>query len=87
MLPVIILALICTVGMMLLDEMWSMWDPYGRGINVHSWTLGIAMEIDAMINEFNEWKTMRVVQPHECVPEGEASAEKFWGISARAMSS
>ncbi|KAK0392002.1 hypothetical protein NLU13_1500 [Sarocladium strictum] len=38
----------------LIDELNGMWDPYGRGLNTFSWTLGIAMEIDTMLNEFYE---------------------------------
>ncbi|KAM0429691.1 hypothetical protein ACHAPT_006297 [Fusarium lateritium] len=34
-----------------LSEMWRLWDPYDKGINSYSWTLGIAREIDAMLND------------------------------------
>lgn len=38
----------------LVQELRAMWDPYGRGINTYAFTLGIASEIDTMLNEFYE---------------------------------
>lgn len=87
-LPIIIIAIICTYGLTLLDEMWSMWDPYGPGVNVHGWTLGIAMEVDALINEAKVHECTSEVAPEEEPgeePEEEPEDERFWGI--RAMSS
>ncbi|QUC16620.1 uncharacterized protein UV8b_00861 [Ustilaginoidea virens] len=48
----------------ILNEMWNMWDPFGRGINTYSWTLGIAMEIDNMVNEFYEYDTKALIRKH-----------------------
>jgi hypothetical protein len=47
------------VIMMLRDEMWGIWHPYKLGINVHSWILGIAREMDLLVNDFYEYKPIR----------------------------
>lgn len=45
-------------------EMWSMWDPYGTGLNNFSWTLGIAAEIDNMLHDFYEVDAEVVIRRH-----------------------
>ena len=55
---------ICSMILTVLDEMWKMWDPFGRGTNTFSWTLGIAMEIDNMVNEFSEYDTRALLRKH-----------------------
>ncbi|KJZ77230.1 hypothetical protein HIM_03551 [Hirsutella minnesotensis 3608] len=47
-----------------LSEMWAMWDPYGSGTNTFAWTLGIALEIDNILNEFYEYDTSNLVRVH-----------------------
>lgn len=47
-----------------LNEMWKMWDPFGRGTNTYAWTLGVAMEIDNLVNEFYEYDTRGLVRMH-----------------------
>lgn len=47
-----------------LSEMWKMWDPFGAGTNTHAWTLGIATEIDNMLNEFYEYDTKGLIRKH-----------------------
>lgn len=49
------------VMFMLTDEMWAIWNPYRLGINVHSWILGIAREMDLLVNDFYEPEPVR---PH-----------------------
>ena len=49
-----IMSIISSTILAVVDEMWSMWDPLGKAINTFSWTLGLAMEIDTMLNEFDE---------------------------------
>lgn len=59
-----VLTLVCAVIMMILAEMWAMWDPFGKGMNTFSWTLGIASEIDNMLNEFYEAQMKAPVREH-----------------------
>lgn len=47
-------SIVGAVILTLAEELQGMWDPYGRGLNTFAWTLGIAMEIDTMLNEFYE---------------------------------
>lgn len=71
--PMGFLALVCTVIMMILAEMWSMWDPFGQGMNPFSWTLGIASEIDNMLNEFYESENKVPVREHKFMDVSECS--------------
>jgi hypothetical protein len=48
----------------LLSEMWQMWDPYSYGLNNHSWMLGIAREIDYMVNEYDEQDECAKIRRH-----------------------
>ncbi|EEU42119.1 uncharacterized protein NECHADRAFT_86045 [Fusarium vanettenii 77-13-4] len=45
------ISLIAATALTILSEIWRLWDPYSRGINMYSWTLGVAREIDAMLND------------------------------------
>ncbi|RSL73840.1 hypothetical protein CEP54_000186 [Fusarium duplospermum] len=45
------ISIITATALTILDEMWSLWDPYAKGINAYAWTLGIAREIDSMLND------------------------------------
>ena len=51
-LAMVLFALISASLVAILDEMWRMWDPFGRGLNLEAWTLGIAREIDNVLNDF-----------------------------------
>lgn len=64
LLPMATLSL--TSGMLttVLAEMWRMWDPFGKGTNTYGWTLGIAMEIDNMLNDFYEYDSNALVRAH-----------------------
>ena len=53
-LAMVLFALISASLVAILDEMWRMWDPFGRGLNLEAWTLGIAREIDNVLNDFYE---------------------------------
>lgn len=64
----IALSLVCAITMMMLSEMWAFWDPFGKGMNVFSWSLGIASEIDNMLNEFYEQDTRVMVRKHAYMP-------------------
>ncbi|OAA69629.1 hypothetical protein ISF_02899 [Cordyceps fumosorosea ARSEF 2679] len=66
-----ILAVTSAMVIILLNEMWSLWDPFGRGVNTFSWTLGIASEIDNMINEFYESENKVPVREHKFMDSGE----------------
>ncbi|PFH61082.1 hypothetical protein XA68_18290 [Ophiocordyceps unilateralis] len=48
----------------LLQEMLSMWDPYGKAINEHAWTMGNGMAIDYLLHDFYDERES-VVRPHE----------------------
>ncbi|RSL67133.1 hypothetical protein CEP51_012699 [Fusarium floridanum] len=45
------ISIVTATTLTILDEMWGIWDPYAKGINAYSWTLGIAREIDSMLND------------------------------------
>lgn len=48
----------------ILNEMWQLWDPFGKAVNAYSWSLGIASEIDNMLNEFYEYDTNILIRKH-----------------------
>ncbi|KAH6889719.1 hypothetical protein B0T10DRAFT_571779 [Thelonectria olida] len=61
----------------LLSEMWQMWDPFSCGINNHAWTLGLAREVDHMVNEFDEQDDCAKIRKHGYMvrfPESEESS-------------
>lgn len=60
----ILIAAICASLLTLLDEMWRQWKPFDGGVNVESWTLGIASEIDNFVNEFHEYDSRVVIRGH-----------------------
>lgn len=60
----IVMALISATVMTILEEMWCLWDPYGKAINTLTWTRGIASEIDHMLNEFYEYDTATLIRKH-----------------------
>ncbi|PHH84515.1 hypothetical protein CDD83_1824 [Cordyceps sp. RAO-2017] len=64
MLPMAGLSVLSAVVTAMMAEMWRMWDPFNAGINCYGWTQGIAMEIDAMLNEFSEYDADELVRPH-----------------------
>ncbi|KAI8713492.1 hypothetical protein NCS52_01293900 [Fusarium sp. LHS14.1] len=45
------ISLIAATAFTVLSEIWRLWDPHLKGINMYSWTLGVAREIDAMLND------------------------------------
>ncbi|KAM3513511.1 hypothetical protein MY11210_002798 [Beauveria gryllotalpidicola] len=60
-----LLVVMPAAAMLILAEMWSLWNPFGKGLNTFSWTLGIASEIDNMLNEFYESETKVPVREHK----------------------
>lgn len=58
---------ISSIILVLLQELWNMWDPFGRGINTFSWTLGIAREIDDMLNEYAEDDEKYLIRVHSYI--------------------
>ncbi|KAM4064504.1 hypothetical protein HRG_005131 [Hirsutella rhossiliensis] len=64
MVPMAVLSLMSSMLTTVLAEMWMMWDPFGKGTNTYGWTLGIAMEIDNMLNDFYEYDTDALVRAH-----------------------
>ncbi|XWW97451.1 hypothetical protein V2A60_005433 [Cordyceps javanica] len=69
------LATTCAMVMMVLAEMWSLWDPFGLGMNTFSWTLGIASEIDNMLNEFYESENKVPVREHKFMDVGNSHSD------------
>ncbi|KAK2597405.1 hypothetical protein QQS21_005953 [Conoideocrella luteorostrata] len=59
-----VMAIIIGCLLTILTEMWNMWDPVGRGINMYSWTLGMAREIDNLLNEFYEYDKSALIRKH-----------------------
>lgn len=62
--------------LMLLNEIWQMWDPFRHGFNNFAWTLGLAREIDAMVNEYDERDEASRIRKHAYmieVPSSESS--------------
>ena len=57
-------AVLCSAIISLLGEAWDMWDPFGRGINTYAWSLGIAMEVDMMLNDFYEFESSMLIRKH-----------------------
>ncbi|KAF4995644.1 hypothetical protein FDECE_12739 [Fusarium decemcellulare] len=51
--PIIPIIVIGATAFTILNEVTSLWDPYGRAVNMYSWTLGIAREIDCMMDEYD----------------------------------
>ncbi|ODA79057.1 hypothetical protein RJ55_04648 [Drechmeria coniospora] len=51
----VVLAILSTTLTIIIREMWCMWDPFSKATNPYAWTLGIANEIDNMLNEFYEY--------------------------------
>ncbi|KAL6354888.1 hypothetical protein LRP88_12246 [Fusarium phalaenopsidis] len=45
------ISVITATALTILNEIWGLWDPYAKGVNIYSWTLGVAREIDAMLND------------------------------------
>lgn len=60
----VMLSIIGAAMLSVLEEMWHLWDPLGKSTNVYSWSLGIASEIDHMLNEFYEHDTSILVRKH-----------------------
>lgn len=58
---------ISAIILVLLQELWNMWDPFGKGINTFSWTLGIAREIDDMLNEYAEYDEKYLIRVHSYI--------------------
>ena len=58
------LSVLCSMLTTILSQMWRLWDPFGRGTNTYGWTLGIAMEIDDMLNEFDEYDAKEILRKH-----------------------
>ncbi|KAM3456318.1 hypothetical protein NHJ6243_008237 [Beauveria neobassiana] len=56
---IVLIVVASTMAMLLLAEMWSFWDPFGKGMSTFSWTLGLASELDNMLSEFWERETER----------------------------
>ncbi|KPM37840.1 hypothetical protein AK830_g8744 [Neonectria ditissima] len=68
----------------LLDELWQMWDPFAQGMNTFSWTLGIAREIDDMLNEFSEDDETVLIRKHAFVEsEEDVFPEEFVDLRAQ----
>ncbi|POR31561.1 Uncharacterized protein TPAR_08246 [Tolypocladium paradoxum] len=64
MMVMAVLSVLSAMLTTILSEMWKMWDPFGAGTNTHAWTLGIASEIDNMLNEFYEYDTKGLIRKH-----------------------
>ncbi|KAJ3511607.1 hypothetical protein NM208_g15411 [Fusarium decemcellulare] len=47
------IVVISATAFTVLIEVTGLWDPYGRAVNMYSWTLGIAREIDCMMDEYD----------------------------------
>ncbi|KAF4979725.1 hypothetical protein FZEAL_4120 [Fusarium zealandicum] len=45
-------SIISATALTILHEIRKLWDPFSKGLNTFAWTLGIAKEIDCMLNEF-----------------------------------
>lgn len=60
----VVLSIISATVLSILDEMWRLWDPLGKSTNVYAWSLGIASEIDLMLNEFYEQDTSTLDRRH-----------------------
>ncbi|PHH70688.1 hypothetical protein CDD82_6972 [Ophiocordyceps australis] len=86
-----IMGVVAALSAMLLtvvDEMWKMWDPFGRGMNCFAFTLGIASEIDNMMNEFYEYDIKAFVRKHSYMDSSEwlntLGGDGFYGPANRA---
>ncbi|KAI9155095.1 hypothetical protein HJFPF1_07663 [Paramyrothecium foliicola] len=58
------LSAVSAVLLSLLDELWRMWEPFRRGVNTFAFTLGLAKEIDNMVNQFYEDDSVVPVRRH-----------------------
>ncbi|KAM5356590.1 hypothetical protein ACJ41O_003236 [Fusarium nematophilum] len=46
------IGLLGATALTVVNEIRGMWNPYGKGVNTFAWSLGIAREIDCMVNDF-----------------------------------
>lgn len=58
------IALLSSAIITLLDEAWDFWDPFNRAINTYSWSLGIARELDMILNDFYEVDASMLSRKH-----------------------
>ncbi|UNI17753.1 hypothetical protein JDV02_004073 [Purpureocillium takamizusanense] len=54
----------CSMLTTILSQMWRLWDPFRKGTNTYGWTLGIATEIDDLLNEFDEYDAKELLRKH-----------------------
>lgn len=75
------LSVLSATIMTVLAEMWTLWDPFGTAMNTFSWSLGIATEIDHMLNEFYEYDIKVLVRKHAYMdPSAELNGMIVGGI-------
>jgi hypothetical protein len=61
----IIFALLLTI----VRQAWHMWNSLSSGVmNTDGWTLGIAMELDALLNQFYETDPAAMIRKHSYMP-------------------
>ncbi|PHH63189.1 hypothetical protein CDD81_6240 [Ophiocordyceps australis] len=87
--PMAVVATLSAMLLTVLDEMWRMWDPFGGGMNSFAFTLGIASEIDNMMNEFYEYDIKTFVRKHSYMDSSAwlntLGADSFDGSANRAQ--
>lgn len=78
------LSLLSATMTTVLAEIRRMWDPFGKGVNMDSWTLGIATEIINILNDFFEYDPDAVVRTHSYMdPADSKDDEGFDGESTK----
>lgn len=82
LLRVMVVSVIGAIILTILEELWGLWDPFGKGLNTYSWTLGVAKEIDTMLNEFYESDDNVIVRKHSYFcPNIEENSPCSWANS------
>lgn len=64
----VVVSAIASLLLTLLSEAWSFWDPFNKGFNTYAWSLGIAMELDALLNQFHETEPAAMIRKHSYMP-------------------
>lgn len=69
LISIFFIAVLCALIITIVKEGWDMWDPLSSGhMNTDGWTLGIAMELDALLNQFYETDPGAMIRKHSYMP-------------------
>lgn len=70
----LLIGFISSSGLMILDEIFRLWKAFAKGMNVYAWSLGIAREVDKLLQEP---KNGQVMHRHNDRPNGNARKHRY----------